>query len=290
MAVTNDIGNVKDIHPNQKAEVARRLALWALADTYGKKELVKSGPLFTGYQVRDGGVEVSFEHTGGGLTTRDGKAPDHFEIAGKDAVYHPAEGKISGDGKSILVTSSKVPKPDRARFAWSQTAEPNLTNKEGLPAAAFNTHWPSDPTLGTKVSAGKPHLSGSPNSQGWNSGLTDGVWGNSAGSCFATDNHPAFPKFVTVDLGNAQMIHVVNYGTPDIGATKTVSVSISEDGQAFTEVGRNEFPAKSASRAQARFEPAKARFVRATFIDNHPPQDSYGANHGFLSELEIYAP
>jgi sialate O-acetylesterase len=144
MAVTNDIGNVKDIHPTNKSEVARRLALWALADTYGKTNLVKSGPLFSNYKVTDAGIAIAFDHTGGGLTTRDGKPPTLFEIAGNDGAYKPAEAKISADGKTLLLTSPAVPKPDRARFAWSQIAEPNLVNKEGLPAAAFNTHWPAE--------------------------------------------------------------------------------------------------------------------------------------------------
>ncbi|MES2923956.1 MAG: sialate O-acetylesterase [Verrucomicrobiota bacterium] len=290
MAVTNDIGDVKDIHPTNKSEVGRRLALWALADTFGKSNLVKSGPLFSKYKVTDAGIAIGFDHTGGGLTTRDGKAPNWFEIAGIDADYQPADAKISADGKSILLTSAAVPKPDRARFAWSQLAEPNLMNREGLPAAAFNTHWPVDPTLGRKVSGDKPFQSSNPNTHGWDGGLTDGNWGNSAQSCYATDESTTFPKTVTVDLGAAQMIHLVAYGTPDIGATKTVAVSISEDGKAFTEVGRNEFPAKKAAAAQARFKPTKARYVRATFVENHPGQDQYGAEFGFLSELEAYAP
>ncbi|MEO7098561.1 MAG: sialate O-acetylesterase [Luteolibacter sp.] len=290
MAVINDIGNVKDIHPNQKAEVARRLSLWALADTYGKTDLVKSGPLFSEYKVTDAGIAIRFDHIGGGLATRDGKPPTWFEIAGADAVYRPADAKISEDGKSILLTSPAIAKPDRARFAWSQIAEPNLVNKEGLPASAFNTHWPSDPTLGHKVSGRKPHLSSNPNAHGWTGGLTDGVWGNTAANCYATDESPTFPKFVTVDLGSDQTIHVVSYGTPDIGATKTVAISISEDGQTFTEVGRTSFPPKIATRAEARFEPKKARFVRATFIENQPAQDNYNAGFGFLSELEVYAP
>ena len=146
MAVTNDIGNVKDIHPNNKSEVGRRLALWAMADTYGKTELVKSGPLFAEAKVTAAGIAIRFDHNGGGLITRDGKPPTWFEVAAADGTYHPAEAKISADGKSLMLTSAKVPKPDRARFAWSQLAEPNLMNREGLPAAAFNTHWPLEPT------------------------------------------------------------------------------------------------------------------------------------------------
>jgi sialate O-acetylesterase len=290
MAVINDIGDVRDIHPTNKSEVARRLALWALADTYGKKDLVKSGPLFSKYKVTDGGIAIGFDHTGGGLTTRDGKPPTLFEIAAIDGVYQPAEAKISEDGKSIILTSTAVAKPDRARFAWSQTAEPNLMNKDGLPAGAFNTHWPNDPTLGRKVSGGKSHQSSNPNPSGWDLGLTDGTWGNNPPSCYATDNSTTFPKTVTVDLGASQLIHVIGYGTPDVGATKTVAVSISEDGKNFTEVGRTEFPAKKATAAQARFAATQARFIRASFIDQHSSQDHYGANYGFLSELEAYTP
>jgi len=290
MAVINDIGNVADIHPKNKSEVARRLALWALADTYGKPGIVKSGPLFASYKVTDQGVAIRFDHTGGGLTTRDGKPASCFEVAGSDNAYQPADAKISDDGKWILLTSPAVPKPDRARFAWSQVAEPNLMNKEGLPAAAFNTHWPSDPTLGKKVSEGKPHQSSHPNKYGWTGGVTDGTWGNAAENCYATDETPAFPKTVTVDLGSVRNLHALLYGTPDIGATKTVAVSISEDGQNFTEVGRTEFPARMASRAEARFSPRKARFVRATFIEHHPVQDGYNENFAFLSELEAYEP
>ena len=140
MAVTNDIGNTGNIHPTNKSEVGRRLALWAFADTYGKPGVVKSGPLFAGFKVTEQGIAVRFDHLGGGLATRDGKPPSWFEIAGADDAYQPADAKISEDGKWILLTSANVPKPDRARFAWSQVAEPNLMNREGLPAAAFKTH------------------------------------------------------------------------------------------------------------------------------------------------------
>ena len=150
MVVTNDIGDTQDIHPRNKSEVGRRLALWALADAYGRKDIVKSGPLFAGYQVIDKGIAVRFDHTGGGLASRDGKPLNWFEIAGSDGVYQPAEATISADGTSLLLTNSKVAKPDRARFAWASIAEPNLMNRAGLPAAAFNTHWPRNLKPGEK--------------------------------------------------------------------------------------------------------------------------------------------
>ena len=290
MAVTNDIGDIQDIHPTNKGEIARRLALWALADTYGKTELVKSGPLFAKYTVAESGIAISFSHTGSGLATRDGKPPTLFEIAAIDGDYLPAEAEIAADGKTLFLTHPSVAKPDRARFAWSQTAEPNLINKEGLPAGAFNTHWPVDPSLGSKVSGGKSFESSHPNTRGWNTGVTDGNWGSSPPHCYATDETPTFPKTVTVDLGTAQEIHAIGYGTPEVGSTKTVAVSISEDGKNFTEVGRNEFPAKKATGARARFQPTQARFIRATFVDHYSQQDKFSENFGFLSELEAYAP
>ncbi len=290
MAVINDIGNVRDIHPQNKGDVANRLALWALADTYGRADLVKCGPLYSDYKVTSDGIVIRFDHAGTGLATRDGKAPTWFEIAAADGNYHPADAKISEDGKFVLLTSDAVQNPDRARFAWSQLAEPNLMNKEGLPAAAFNTHWPVDPTLGHKVSGNKPIKSSHPNTYGWDLGLTDGTWGNSAPACYATDATPVFPKTVTIDLGEPQLLHLVIYGTPNVGSTKTVAVSISEDGNQFTEVGRNEFPMKQAASARAAFEPTRARYVRATFVDSHSKQDDFDPNFGFLSEVEAYTP
>lgn len=142
MAVTLDIGDVKDIHPGNKSEVGRRLALWALADTYGKDGVVKSGPFYRMHRVVVDAVEVAFDHVGGGLATRDGKAPSHFEIAGDDGEFKSATAEISADGKSITVRSPDVTAPKQVRYAWNKTAEPNLMNREGLPAAAFHTNWP----------------------------------------------------------------------------------------------------------------------------------------------------
>jgi sialate O-acetylesterase len=142
MVVTLDIGNVRDIHPRNKSEVGRRLALWALADTYGLTEMVKSGPLYLTHRVADDTIVVEFEHLGSGLATRDDKSPSHFEIAGSDGKFKPAITEISEDGRTIILRSAEVTSPQQARFAWHKTAEPNLMNREGLPAAAFHTHWP----------------------------------------------------------------------------------------------------------------------------------------------------
>lgn len=143
MAVTMDIGNPKDIHPKNKQDVGRRLALWALAKTYGmeKQVPVYSGPLYRKAKVDGNKIRISFDHVGSGLASRDGKDLTHFQIAGKDQQFVPATAVIEKD--QIVVHSDKVAKPEAVRFAWEAAAEPNLMNKEGLPASSFRTDdWP----------------------------------------------------------------------------------------------------------------------------------------------------
>jgi sialate O-acetylesterase len=141
MAVTNDIvGNVSDIHPRNKRDVGKRLALWALAKNYGKSGIVYSGPLYKSMEIKGNKIEILFDHVGSGLTTQDGKAPDLFEIAGSDNVFHAAKAKIVDD--KVVVWSEKVGEPKAVRFAWSEIAQPNLMNKDGLPASSFRTNKP----------------------------------------------------------------------------------------------------------------------------------------------------
>ncbi len=141
MAVTTDIGNVKDIHPRNKQEVGRRLALWALSKTYGKSGMVYSGPLYDDMKVHANQIELSFDHVGGGLVSRDGKPLTEFTIAGENKNFVAAHAEIVG--KKIVVSSDAVSKPVAVRFAMNQFAEPNFANKEGLPASPFRTDkWP----------------------------------------------------------------------------------------------------------------------------------------------------
>jgi sialate O-acetylesterase len=138
MAVTTDIvHNIADIHPKDKFNVGNRLALWALAKTYGKKDLVYSGPLYKGIKIDGSKAILSFAQTGGGLKARDEKPLSEFEIAGEDGKFVPAEAKIEGD--KVVVMSKDVEKPTQVRFGWKNTANPNLMNKEGLPASPFRT-------------------------------------------------------------------------------------------------------------------------------------------------------
>ena len=137
MCVTTDISDIKDIHPKNKQEVGRRLALWALGTTYGKHGLVYSGPLYESMAVENNKIRLKFKHVGGGLVADGGKPLLHFTIAGEDQNFVEATAVIEND--TVVVTSDKVPKPVAVRFAWDQTAEPNFFNKEHLPASPFRT-------------------------------------------------------------------------------------------------------------------------------------------------------
>lgn len=135
MAVTVDIGNTADIHPRNKQDVGKRLALWALAKTYGREGLVYSGPLYKSMEVQNGKIIVHFDHVGDGLMTRDGEAPSHFEIAGANGEYVAAQAKIDGD--TVVVWAEGVAAPKAVRYGWHQLAEPNLGNRNKLPASPF---------------------------------------------------------------------------------------------------------------------------------------------------------
>jgi sialate O-acetylesterase len=139
MAIINDTGEAKDIHPKNKKDPGERLALWALAKDYGKDLKVWSGPLYRAAQTRDGAIRVAFDQAGSGLKSRDGGPLKRFEIAGQDQAWHWADAKVDGtDG--VLVSSPAVPKPVAVRYAWASNPEgANLVNSEGLPASVFRT-------------------------------------------------------------------------------------------------------------------------------------------------------
>lgn len=143
--VTDLVDRLTDIHPSYKWEVGRRLALQALAQTYGvKKEF--SGPVLKSVRVKKNEVRLSFRHLGRGLTAGMHREADNafiatndtlrwFEVAGADAVFYPANAVV--DGKKVVLSSPNVVEPMHVRFAWNERACPNFFNKEGLPAVPF---------------------------------------------------------------------------------------------------------------------------------------------------------
>lgn len=134
MAVINDIGNLKNIHPDKKNVVGARLADLALNRTYGKKEIACDFPESKGVVFDRTGALIDFANAKS-LSTRDGKTPNWFEIAGTDGKFKPATATIRGT--SVRVEEPTVQNPCAVRFAWSMLAEPNLQNELGLPVGAF---------------------------------------------------------------------------------------------------------------------------------------------------------
>ncbi len=169
MAVTIDVGEAGNIHPSNKYDVGRRLALWALAKDYGKNNLVHSGPIYKSMNAVGKTIELTFDHVGGGLMaarksgvrSRDMAKPidrldglavagagtempkpvdklDGFAIAGADHKWYWADAVIK-DNK-VIVSSPKVEKPVAVRYGFSRNpVRVNLYNREGLPASPFRT-------------------------------------------------------------------------------------------------------------------------------------------------------
>jgi sialate O-acetylesterase len=145
MAVTIDIGDAADIHPKNKLEVGRRLALAARAIAYGEK-IEYSGPLFKRATPEGSAVRVWFDHAHGlkvsGAGTESAEVKG-FELAGADRKFVPARAQL--DGNTVLVSTptlstSATTAPLYVRYAWSSNPDGNLTNADGLPASPFQTH------------------------------------------------------------------------------------------------------------------------------------------------------
>jgi sialate O-acetylesterase len=156
MVVINDIGDYADIHPKNKQEVGRRLALLARKNVYGEKDLVASGPVFKSMSIEGEKIRVRFDHIGGGLASRDGQPLNWFEIIGQDSDWTQADAVIDGD--SVVLSVASVKQPAAMRFAWNKSATPNLMNKEGLPASAFRSgKVPTIDILSLKVPEAKDY-------------------------------------------------------------------------------------------------------------------------------------
>jgi sialate O-acetylesterase len=139
LAVAIDTGDPDNIHPKDKKEVGDLLAFCALAEHYGQK-IPYSGPTFTSFERVPGGLKLHFAHTDGGLVAKGGTLGE-FSVAGSDRKWFWADAKIEGD--SIIVSSSSVPDPVAARYAWQSNPAATLFNGAGLPATPFRTdQWP----------------------------------------------------------------------------------------------------------------------------------------------------
>ena len=130
------MGDANNIHPTDKQSVGRRLALAARAMVYGEDDLVSSGPRYRSHAVREGQVEIAFDHVGEGLATRDGARLGGFAVAGTDGAWHWADARIEAD--RVVVWSDAVQAPTLVRYAWANNpTAATLVNAAGLPAAPF---------------------------------------------------------------------------------------------------------------------------------------------------------
>ncbi len=145
MVVAIDVGEAENIHPRDKTPVGERLARFARGNVY-HQDLVYSGPIYKAMEVKGAGIELKFDHSGGGLKSSDGQSLRHFTIAGADGVFVEAETVIV-DKDTLMVRSEKVPQPRAVRYAWSNNPEKiNFYNAEKLPASPFRTdNWQAMP-------------------------------------------------------------------------------------------------------------------------------------------------
>ena len=138
MAVAIDLGEWNDLHPDRKKDIGERLALWAEKFSYGEKNIVTSGPIFQSAQIDGNKITISFTNIGSGLITNDGEEPAEFAIAGADKKFVWASAKIEGD--KVVVWNDAISNPMYVRYASADDpVNPNLYNKEGLPASPFRT-------------------------------------------------------------------------------------------------------------------------------------------------------
>lgn len=137
--IADTVDNVSNIHPGKKSIVGHRLAALALAQTYGRKDVAASGPLFDRLEIKGATALVHFTHADG-LAARDGQPLTDFELAGADGNFVSATAAIRGD--TVELTSPQVATPVAARFGWHETARPNLQNRAGWPAYPFRSDGP----------------------------------------------------------------------------------------------------------------------------------------------------
>jgi sialate O-acetylesterase len=139
MAVTIDLGDSTDVHPTDKIQLANRLALLSLKNTYRQNLGESDSPLASEIQFQGEKAIILFRNSGSGLVARDRYGYLRgFELAGADQKFCFAQARIEGD--KVIVSSPKVPVPVAVRYAWSSNpSDANLYNVEGLPASPFRS-------------------------------------------------------------------------------------------------------------------------------------------------------
>jgi sialate O-acetylesterase len=141
LAVTIELGEADDVHPRAKKEVGRRLALLALGETYDRKDVDYSGPVYDSMTIEGNKVRLTFKHVENGLIAAGGRSLRGFAIAGTEQEFHWANAEI--EDETVVVWSDSVSDPVAIRYGWADNPDCNLYNKKGLPAPPFKTDdWP----------------------------------------------------------------------------------------------------------------------------------------------------
>lgn len=278
MIITHDItDNLKDIHPKNKQDVGKRFANLALHETYGRKDIVCRGPIFKKMAIKGNKIIVTFDNCKGGLSTRDGKDPDWFTIAGTTGVFVEAKAKISGKNK-VTVWSDVVTKPVDVRLGWGRLAQPNLCNKAGLPVNGFYT---DKRKLMISLATAKP-VTTSIKSQGGHipEDIVDGIADNDSG-CHLSPS----PQWLQVDLEKVFSINKIKiYTYYDGSRYYQYNVEGSTNGKTWVklvDMSENN-KVSSLEGNEHKFEPVKVRYVRVNMLKN-------SANRGVhLNELLVY--
>ena len=140
MVVISDlVDDVKDIHPKNKLDVGKRLANFALVETYKKEIGAYKSPMYQAMQFEKGKMRLSFSNVQTSLKCS-AETPGKFLIAGEDQNFIPATAKI--EGKTILLSSKLVKSPVAVRYCFDNTSLPDIFSSEGLPLAPFRTdNW-----------------------------------------------------------------------------------------------------------------------------------------------------
>ena len=137
LVVAIDLGEWNDIHPDNKKDVGERMALAARKLAYSD-DLIYSGPIYQSAKIDGNKIILTFNHTGSGLTSNDGEPLSEFAIAGADKKFVWAKAVIEGD--KVIVSGDEISNPMYVRYAWADNpVNPNLFNKDGLPASPFRT-------------------------------------------------------------------------------------------------------------------------------------------------------
>jgi sialate O-acetylesterase len=140
-AVIVDIGEANDIHPQNKRDVGKRLARWALATIHGF-DIAYRSPEYRSMERQGNRVVVTFDHVGGGLEATDVDEVRGFAVAGEDRVFVKAQARITA-ANQVEVWSDEVADPQAVRYAWADNPIANLSSKELLPVTPFRTdQWP----------------------------------------------------------------------------------------------------------------------------------------------------